>query len=58
MMYQLRGSFDTLQVIDDIKVPNGQRGKAEWSEPLTKDYPKFGQGRSNTSNNKQPYSAE
>ena len=39
-----RASFDTLQVIDDIKVPNGNWGKADYLEPLTNDFPQFGQG--------------
>lgn len=40
----VRGSFDTLQIIDDIRVPNGNWGKASYLEPLTKDFPEFGPG--------------
>ncbi len=40
----VRGSFDTLQIIDDIRVPNGQWGNAKWLEPITKDFPKYGPG--------------
>lgn len=40
----VRGSFDTLQIIDDIRVPNGNWGKANYLEPLTKDFPEFGVG--------------
>lgn len=39
-----RASFDTLQVIDDIRVPNGMWGQAKHLEPLTKDFPQFGSG--------------
>ncbi|AEY67515.1 hypothetical protein Clo1100_3377 [Clostridium sp. BNL1100] len=39
-----RASFDTLQVIDDIRVPNGKWGQARHLEPLTKDFPQFGSG--------------
>lgn len=35
----IRGSFDTLQIIDDIRVPNGKWGQASWLEPITKDFP-------------------
>ena len=38
------GSFDTLQIIDDIRVPNGKWGQASWLEPITKDFPKYGPG--------------
>ena len=40
----IRGSFDTLQIIDDIRVPNGKWGQASWLEPITKDFPKYGHG--------------
>ena len=30
----IRGSFDTLQIIDDIRVPNGKWGQASWLEPI------------------------
>ena len=40
----IRGSFDTLQIIDDIRVPNGKWGQASWLEPITKDFPKYGPG--------------
>lgn len=40
----VKGSFDTLQIIDDIRVPNGNWGKASYLEPLTKDFPEFGPG--------------
>ena len=38
------GSFDTLQIIDDIRIPNGNWGKANYLEPLTKDFPEYGPG--------------
>ena len=40
----IRIEFDTLQVIDDIRIPYGKWGKANYFEPLTKDFPKFGYG--------------
>ena len=40
----IRGSFDTLQIIDDIRTPNGMWGKAGWLEPITKDFPEYGSG--------------
>ncbi len=50
----IRGSFDTLQIIDDIKIPNGQWGKADWLEPITKDFPKFGPGGATQAITKSP----
>jgi hypothetical protein len=40
----IRLEFDTLQIIDDIKVPPGLRGQASFLEPLAKDFPQFGSG--------------
>lgn len=40
----IRGSFDTLQIIDDIRIPKGKWGQANWLEPITKDFPKYGLG--------------
>ncbi|WMJ23165.1 hypothetical protein RBG61_00475 [Paludicola sp. MB14-C6] len=40
----IRGSFGTLQIIDDIRIPNGNWGKAKWLEPVTKDIIKYGPG--------------
>lgn len=40
----IRGSFDTLQIIDDIRVPNGCWGDASWLEPITEDYDIYGPG--------------
>lgn len=36
--------FDTKQVLNDIKIPNGQYGNADWLEPITRDNPQFGIG--------------
>ena len=41
---QLRLEFETFQVINDIQVPYGQRGTADYLEPLTKDYDVLGVG--------------
>ncbi len=40
----VRVEFDTLQIIDDISVPFGNWGKAPYLEPITKDFPQFGNG--------------
>ena len=33
-----------MQIIDDIRIPNGEWGKASWLEPITKDNPIYGPG--------------
>ncbi|MBP3195352.1 MAG: hypothetical protein J6M05_06775 [Cardiobacteriaceae bacterium] len=40
----IKGTFDTLQVIDDVYIPNGKWNTADYPEPITKDYPKYGPG--------------
>ena len=40
----IRVEFDTLQVVDDVKIPRGMYNTADYLEPLTKDYPQFGAG--------------
>jgi hypothetical protein len=35
---------DTLQIFDDIRIPYGKHGDANYLEPLTKDYSPFGIG--------------
>ena len=40
----IRCSFDTLQIIDDIRIPYGNWGQASYLEPLTCDFPVFGVG--------------
>ena len=39
-----RVSFDTLDIIDDISIPKGKWGTADYLEPITKDYRDFGPG--------------
>lgn len=39
-----RVTVDTLDNIDDFKIPNGKWGEAEWLEPITKDFPNWGVG--------------
>lgn len=41
---KMRGKFNTLPLIDDIYVPKGQGGEADYLEPLTKDFIEYGQG--------------
>ena len=36
--------FDTKQILDDVKIPQGQWGKADHLEPITTDFPQFGPG--------------
>ncbi|MGE3683326.1 MAG: pre-toxin TG domain-containing protein [Bdellovibrionales bacterium] len=40
----IKVEFDTKQVLEDVKIPNGNWGKADWLEPITKDHPRFGEG--------------
>ena len=37
-------TFDTLQIIDDVRIPYGNNGNAPWLEPLTIDFPEYGPG--------------
>ncbi len=39
-----RAEFDTLPYVDKTKIPNGDWGEADYLEPITKDFPGFGQG--------------
>ncbi len=41
---EYRVSFDTIDIIDDISIPKGQWGAADYLEPLTSDYKNFGPG--------------
>lgn len=36
--------FDTKQILDDVKVPWGKSGSADYPEPRTRDFPKYGEG--------------
>ncbi len=40
----IRGTFDTLQLADDLRIPYGKWGQADWLEPITKDFPEYGEG--------------
>ena len=40
----MRIEFDTEQMLDDIQIPRGRYGSADYLEPLTKDYPQYGVG--------------
>lgn len=40
----MKASFDTLQIVDDIEIPKGKWGKADYLEPITKDFHEFGKG--------------
>lgn len=37
-------SGDTLSIVDQLKIPHGQWGEANYLEPITKDFKKFGPG--------------
>lgn len=37
-------SFDTLDIYDDIHIPKGDWGRAEYLEPIAKDFKIFGLG--------------
>ncbi len=49
-----RGEFDTLQVEKDLSIPRGKFGKADYLEPITKDYPEYGEGGATQAITKQP----
>jgi hypothetical protein len=40
----IRVAFDTLQILEDIRVPKGNYGVAGHLEPITEDFPEFGEG--------------
>ena len=40
----IRLEFNTLQIIDDIRIPYGKWGTQNYLEPLTKDYLEYGAG--------------
>jgi RHS repeat-associated protein len=40
----IRIEFDTTQLLDDIRIPHGKWGTADYLEPLTGDFPQFGPG--------------
>lgn len=40
----IRLEFDTLQIIDDIKIPYGKWGTSDYLEPITNDFGIFGPG--------------
>lgn len=40
----VKACFDTLQIVDDVEIPMGKWGKADYLEPITKDFPEFGKG--------------
>lgn len=40
----IRVSFNTLQIIDDIRIPYGQWGNASCLEPIVRDFPAYGIG--------------
>jgi len=39
-----RITIDTLNNINDLHIPHGNWGNADWLEPITKDMPQFGSG--------------
>ncbi len=41
---EYRISFDTLDIIEDIHIPKGKWGLADYLEPIAKDYKSFGPG--------------
>lgn len=41
---RIKVEFDTAQILDDIQIPRGKWGDADWLEPITKDYPEYGKG--------------
>ncbi|MCX4341771.1 MAG: hypothetical protein OSJ72_19355, partial [Lachnospiraceae bacterium] len=41
---EYRISFDTLDIIEDIHIPKGKWGMADYLEPIARDYKNFGPG--------------
>jgi hypothetical protein len=39
-----RLEFDWQAAKDNVKIPRGSQGSAEWFEPICRDYPEFGAG--------------
>ncbi|HFI0465699.1 TPA: hypothetical protein ACGOY9_001139 [Streptococcus suis] len=40
----IKATFDTKQILDDISIPSGKWGKANYLELLASDFPQFGAG--------------
>jgi len=49
-----RAEFDTDQIIDDIQIPRGKWGDADYLEPITRDNPIFGEGGATQAISRQP----
>lgn len=41
---EYRIGFDTLGIIDDVYIPQGNWGMASYLEPIARDFPQFGMG--------------
>jgi hypothetical protein len=39
-----RAEFDMKPYIDNVRIPNGDYGKATYLEPIAEDFPKYGPG--------------
>ena len=42
---EYRFDFNTLNIIDDVSIPHGKWGTAEYLEPITTDFKKYGAGK-------------
>lgn len=40
----IRIEFDTKQVLNDVRIPQGDYGRSDQKEPITRDFPAFGSG--------------
>ncbi|MCB0350092.1 MAG: pre-toxin TG domain-containing protein [Bdellovibrionales bacterium] len=40
----IRVEFDTAPIAERLQIPNGNYGRADYLEPITKDFPDFGKG--------------
>ena len=54
----IRIEFDTKQIVDEIEVPKGKWGTADYYEPITKDFPQFGSGNTTQAITKSPIKAD
>ena len=40
----MKDKFRYVTIVDDVEIPKGKWGKADYLEPITKDFPEFGKG--------------
>jgi RHS repeat-associated protein len=53
----IRIEFDTADIADELAIPRGKWGEADYLEPITKDFPEFGPGGATQAITRQPIQA-